>query len=307
MSRVSSVSSVSRGRKLALKKIKTSQIRRFINKFTLATLGSLTALSLTGLEAAAVNIKRNFKGGVAPGNMAGGGNLINVFNAAADWWELAIQDDHTLTINFQWAPLNNFLAFASDSPLPGPPTRGFVQFDNDGSSLWFADSTPDKNEEYQVFRESQANLGGGRVNTGRVYSNPTGSAVDRFDLFSVAKHEIGHALGFFSFSPNFGDPITVTGPRPLAGTQIPTTPINGGHIDISTTLMFPYFNRGQRKILTDTDTLAIAQISKFEKVNLNLQHVPEPLTILGSATVLGVGVALKREYSKRLKKAKSKA
>ena len=37
------------------------------------------------------------------------------------------------------------------------------------------------------------------------------------------------------------------------------------------------------------------------------EPVPEPLTILGSITALGVGATLKREHSKRLKKSQPKA
>ena len=42
--------------------------------------------------------------GSAPTNTIGEGNLSEVFQAAADSWEQAIQDDHTVTIQFGWSP-----------------------------------------------------------------------------------------------------------------------------------------------------------------------------------------------------------
>ncbi|NEO89913.1 MAG: PEP-CTERM sorting domain-containing protein [Moorea sp. SIO3G5] len=44
----------------------------------------------------------------------------------------------------------------------------------------------------------------------------------------------------------------------------------------------------------------------MERIKDEIERVPEPLTILGSVTALSVGAALKKEHSKRLKKAKSK-
>ena len=97
----------------------TVKARKFVHSITLVTLGSLTTLSVTALNANAVTINRNFVAppnnfflgpfdlgpASAPPTLAGGGNLIDVFNAAADSWELAILDDRTLNIDFGWADL----------------------------------------------------------------------------------------------------------------------------------------------------------------------------------------------------------
>ena len=48
------------------------------------------------------------KAGPAPSNTIGEGNLVEVFHAAADSWEQAIKDDHTVTIQFGWSPLPLF-------------------------------------------------------------------------------------------------------------------------------------------------------------------------------------------------------
>ena len=77
--------------------------RRFLAVLAVA---ALTTLFFAPQRAdAGLMIIRNFTGGSAPGNAAGGGDLINIFNAAADLWEQAIQDNHTVTINYSWANL----------------------------------------------------------------------------------------------------------------------------------------------------------------------------------------------------------
>ena len=46
---------------------------------------------------------------------------------------------------------------------------------------------------------------------------------------------------------------------------------------------------------------------KLRHVKVTAKKIPEPLTILGTATALGIGTVFKRKYSKQLKKTKSKA
>lgn len=57
-------------------------------------------------QASALVIAGNFTGGAAPGNAAGGGNLVDIFNTAARFWEFAILDAHTVAIDFSWASLD---------------------------------------------------------------------------------------------------------------------------------------------------------------------------------------------------------
>jgi len=56
--------------------------------------------------------------------------------------------------------------------------------------------------------------------------------------------------------------------------------------------------KGNSKFIDDQDGFLKGN---FKAKNLNTTKVPEPLTILGSATALGFGALLKREHSKKQK------
>ena len=230
--------------------------------------------------------------GSASGFQAGGGNLQAVFSAAADYWESAIQDTHTVTIHFGWHSFGGG-TLASHRLLaqggsPNRETRALIRFDNDSSTNWFTDLTPFDNSEYTTFTEYNGNLGGGTMNIGREYTGATGFAVSRHDLMSVALHEVAHALGMSRANTSFqaenadGD-IDIRSPLPFTGARIFT--VSGAHLNYSHTNLFPSISSSRRRMLTHIDILANAEISKFTQVNLD--PVPEPASMIA----LGLGAA----------------
>lgn len=252
--------------------------------------GNASALTINSTFISGGN---SFSGGLgvagAAGASVGGGTLTSIFEAAEDWWEAAIHDTHTVSIEYGWQGLGGGTlgvhALISQGGAPNRETAAVIRFDNDGSSgAWFADATPKGNSEYTTFTQTSQDFGGGNLNKGRVYTGATGDATGRYDLFSVVLHEIGHSLGLSGANiafqaENVDRDIDVTGPRPFSGSALPTEPSGTAHLNIGTSLMWPFSSPGQRVMLSSADILANCQISQFTDCNLDPSLVPEPDTL----------------------------
>ncbi|UCE64357.1 MAG: hypothetical protein JSU59_04235, partial [Nitrospirota bacterium] len=217
--------------------------------------------------------------GHAPKNTVGAGNLVEVFDAAADSWERAIKDEHTVTIQFGWSPIpvgNGVHNVRFQTGIPNRVTEAIVYVDNDGSTRWFLDPTPQEHSEYQTVIECFVALGGGPVNSGYVLSGHSASA-QALDLLTIAKHEIGHSIALSTWNylwvtKQADRGILVNPPRPFSGSLIPVN--SGGHLRLLGALMDSSLLPGQRKHISVVDVLAIAEVGEFIDLNLDPETNP---------------------------------
>ena len=246
--------------------------------------------------ASGLTIVRDFIGGEQGHSDSGTGNLHDIFNAAADIWESIILDDHVVTLHYGWAGNGGGEHFLNaQGGTPNRETEGTILFNNDdvvGHHHFYLDPTPRRSEEYPRYLQVFQDMGAGPVNVTRLYEGGTGAA-GLEDLLSIALHEIGHALGMSLANTSFisecaDGNIAITSPRPFAGSLIPMASNVGGvtsHIDsdVAGRLIMAGQSSGERVFPTVLDILALAQLSQFEK--LNLEILP-PLAIARSGPEL---------------------
>jgi hypothetical protein len=282
----------------------------------LLTLFAYASFSMMARDASAgLLILGNFIGGEQKGGSFGGGNIIDIFDAAAAAWEGVVLDDFVLRLDYGWGPDPGGLhVLVAQGGIPNRETHGLIlvnpQIYNDGSfTTLYMDPTPSDNDEFTAYQETFEDFGGGLLNTSRVFFSDTmGTSFQYLDLYTILSHEIGHALGISNANISFvaesadGD-IDVTDSQPFAGSSLPLATNNFGvtsHLDISGPVMAGLFPNA-RQLLSDADIVATAQLSEWN-TTLSPVAVPEPATLwlVGCGIVAVVGTERQRRKRQRI-------
>src|SRR2546425_3485544 len=99
------------------------------SRLQLIVVATLVFLLFNSASGFALTIKGNFLGGQPSGPTFGGGNLVDIFEAAARVWEQAIRDEFTVTFDYGWGSTAPGGFWSSHQLLlqggaPNPETHG---------------------------------------------------------------------------------------------------------------------------------------------------------------------------------------
>ncbi|MGJ5818556.1 PEP-CTERM sorting domain-containing protein [Paludibaculum fermentans] len=288
---------------------------------TVALSGSASAVSITADYSLLGTVYQDGSGQLhdtfAPGYTDVTGLFKTNVSTAISYWQNAILLPWSTTVTFTLFDLTGAGAVGDNlitsTDANGRPTSSNLRVD-DGSIQFFLDPTPADNSEYTM-GSTDAALGGGTVNVGRLGNALAGPASGKWDLLSLLLHELEHGLGFSASLPRFQNVTTATNMTiPTALSLLPSTfdiPLDGTHVDgvasgglfNDTSIALPGFTDGQRALLTAADILAICNVEGCASNQYNTNPsaaVPEPgtLLMLSLAAPLLIGLSRRRNRNK---------
>lgn len=268
--------------------------------FAVPVLACALCLAVPCEASADLIILGNFIGGEQKGSSFGGGNIVDIFDAAAAAWESVIRDDFTLRIDYGWGPdPGGYHFLTQQGGDPNRETAGTIlvnpQIFNDGTyAPLYMDPNPSDNAEFTSYQETAEDFGGGSLNTGRILQMAVAGIPYYLDLYTVISHELGHALGMSNANVTFvaeaaDGGIDVYGPQPYAGSYLPLATNNFGvtsHLAIQGAVMTGLFPNG-RQLLSDADILATAQLGGW---TTTLSPAPAPTPEPATAFLVGTAI-----------------
>ena len=181
-------------------------------KFTIALALLAVQLPVFALQ---INLTYDTNGqvGSVPGLDPNGSRLLELAQAAADYWEDIIEDAHTLNVIVRYdnsvtnSGANTIGLWNTGVESGGRWISGVISIR--GTTAWYYDATPTDHSEYNMTQVLYRDASGGNA-TNFIGSVPgvleiayTGAAppgspavvANNTDLFSVLLHEFGHGLG----------------------------------------------------------------------------------------------------------------
>jgi hypothetical protein len=212
-------------------------------------------------------------------NTVGGGNLPAIVRAAADAWESLISDSLTTTIYFGWYPEGATSSLAYHRVVT-PDGSGPLLVDSSivfnnlytSSVPIFVDPTPAIDEEFEFSLQEFRPSDDGPIEIRRDSIAKAGVARRTHDLYSVALHEIGHALGLNYWAYNYNQMLSGyidVDIEPYENVMIPST---AAHIDVVGPIMSST-GRGMsvRRDISQIDLLAVCELSGFSGCQLDVR------------------------------------
>lgn len=212
----------------------------------------------------------------------GSAKLAAVMQAAADHWEDIIEDFHVVEVEFGYQNLDGmFLAQAPVLTNNGRPLTAAVLVDNLTSGGadrgWYYDTTPNNHSEYDMQQvlardiDDQSDffnhgtppdlleVGYG----GDAFPAASADARNNVDLYSVLLHELGHIIGhvFSRDNTEIDDGDYDINPNLIFGNTLGAVTFAANqpeHLLLGSTLMFPSFGNGERRLPSALDVFAMA-------------------------------------------------